>query len=100
MGSLGQQLEEFNKQSTALYEEVKAASEACKTAAEARTRAELACLESPEDKDLQVLRDAASKEEQRAKEVWQQAMKQLDKLRALLVAKLPGEGVLDGYIRQ
>lgn len=47
-----------------------------------------------------MLRDVASKEEQRAKEVWQQAMKQLDKLRALLVAKLPGEGVLDGYIRQ
>ena len=94
---MGQQLEELNKQSTALYKEVKAASEAQKTAAEARTRAELACSESPpEDKDLQVLRDVAVKEEQRTKEAccfWQQEVKQLNDMRAQLVAKLPGEGV-------
>ena len=96
MGSLGQQLEELNKQYTALYEEVKAAFEACKTAADARARAELACSESPEDKDLQMLRDTAVKEEQRTKEAccfWQQEVKQLNDMRAQVVAKLPGEGV-------
>ena len=100
---MGQQLEELNKQSAALLEKVEAASEACKTAAEASTRAELACSKSPENKDLQVLRDAAAKEEQRTKEMccfWQERMKQLDTTRAQLAAKLPGNGVLDGSFRQ
>ena len=95
MGTAAKQLEQLNEEIAALNPEVKAAFEAYESAAGATTRAAIALAGAPSDKMLQLLHDAAQKEEHRALGRYEDLKKKeerLDSRRAELEAKLPGAG--------
>ena len=95
MGTAAKQLEQLNGEIAALNVEVKAASEACKSAAAATTRSAIALAGAPGNKTLQLLHDAAQKEQQWAlacyKKLKHNREHLLEDIRALQ-AKLPSAG--------
>lgn len=95
MDPVKERLAQLDKEAAAVTVEVRAAWEAYNHAAAATTQAALAQLEAPEDRKVQLLHDAAEREERRALEHYEslkEEKKRLDSRQAELETRLLSTG--------